>query len=470
MTYNLVIDIGSSRVKVLVFEAAKGVNPLYVVNKGYRFIKADLVFNNLLEAIKALPKAYLNEIDRIVVTGLRSGFLAVDKEGRPLLDVIPWYDNRAQEEAKALAEKIPDIFSRTGLQALPYYSAPKILWIRQRKRGLFQNAKKYLLLLDYIIYRLTDSDKFYTDPTIVNRTLLYNIRYREWDKEILDLLDIEEDKLPVVLPTGSVVGELNYKVRRSLRIGKKKIEVVIGGGDQQLALYALSDSNKDELVCNLGSGGFLLKEINDLKGMNKSFIYGVHTNNKFYIMEGVIINFGLALDKFLKLFNEEYRALKELPRMKTDVLVLPFFSGRGSPSWNPKLKGLIKGITLWTSKLELIKASLEGLSFEVKQIIEAFERAGHRVVDLKVTGGLAMNDNILRVLSDVTGRRLLKMKNLNSTALGGFLLSLGNRTNKFRRLVNEVEKVFEPTSDEDLKNYYEKKYDDYLNSIRAFKV
>lgn len=461
--YNLVIDIGSSRVKVLVFKVGS-VEPLYIVNKGYRFIKADLVFNNLLDALKALPRAYLNEVERIVITGLRSGFLAVDKEGRPLLDVIPWYDNRAQGEAKVLADKIPDVFFRTGLQALPYYSAPKILWIKGRRKDLFENIRKFLLLLDYIIYRLTDNERFLTDPTIANRTLLYNIRRRKWDGEILSALDIDEDKLPEVVPTGAIIGELNQKVRRLLRINKKRIEVMIGGGDQQLALYALN--NGRGLICNLGSGGFLLKSVNDLKMMDKSFIYGVHTDNNIYIMEGVIINFGLALDKFLKLLNRGYDVLKDAPRTKTEVLVLPFFSGRGSPTWNPACKSLVKGITLWSSKLELMKALLEGLSFELKQIIESFEKLGYKVEELKVTGGLAANDYILKIISDVTERRILKMKYLNSTALGAYLLSLGSEATKFRNVVNEVEKVFEPGDDKDMRNYYGEKYYEYLRVIK----
>ncbi len=451
--YTSVIIISSNSIKVGVFDEDK---LIFMNSEGFKNIKAEIAFKTITNLLLNIPQHLKVGISKLIIGGLRSGFLTVNKDGRIVVDVMPWYDKRALKEAEELERKIPGIFEVTGLRCLPYYSAPKILWLKRYYPEKVEKSYKFLLLLDYILSKLIGEKKhYYTDITIVNRTLMYNIRKREWSDEILSLLDVNEDKLPEVSETGKVLGILGESVRRKTRMSK--VEVINAGGDQQLSIYALADLKEDEVALNMDTGVFVLKPLKDLKPYTPKFIYSIHTDNRLFVLEGVVITAGLALSYMLHLLDLTYEAVRKAYPIRTNIIYTPFISGRGSPSWNPNIPASIFNLSLWSDKIEILKAVIEGILFEIKCVIESLNQEGINIKRVKVSGELSSDECLIQMLSDVLNLPVVRIEP-RETVFYGALKVAGNQKLKIKE-----SKVLYPN--DKLVKYYEEKYDYYKKIV-----
>ena len=451
--YTSVIIIGSNSIKVGVFEEDR---LIYMNSEGFKNIKAEIAFKTIINLLLNIPQHLKVGINKLIIGGLRSGFLTVNRDGRIIVDVMPWYDKRALKEAEELERKIPHIFEMTGLRCLPYYSAPKILWLKHYYPEKIEKTYKFLLLLDYIFSKLIgEKEHYYTDVTIVNRTLMYNIRKREWSSEVLSLLDIDEEKLPEVTGTGKVLGVLGENIRRRTRMSK--VEVINAGGDQQLSIYALKDLKEDEIALNMDTGVFVLKPLKDLRPYTPKFIYSIHTDNNLFVLEGVVITAGLALSNMLHLLGLTYESVRKAYSIRTNIVYTPFISGRGSPSWNPNIPASIFNLSLWSDRIEILKAVIEGILFEIKCVIESLSQEGIKVKRVKVSGELASDDCLLQMLSDVLNLPVIKMEPCETVFYGAL------RVADNRKLGVRESKILYPN--DKLIEYYEEKYDYYKRIV-----
>ncbi|MCK5389120.1 MAG: xylulose kinase, partial [Candidatus Thorarchaeota archaeon] len=174
------------------------------------------------------------QIVAIGVTNQRETVVPIDKDGAPLRNAIVWQDRRTVKQCQWIEEKTPpaQVYSITGLTIDPYFTAPKILWIRENEKAIYDKADKFLLVHDFLIYRL--SGEIVTDYSNASRTLLFDIRECKWSDSILNSLGISEEKLPVPVQSGTSVGELNDRAARETGL-KQGTPVIAGGGDQQCA-------------------------------------------------------------------------------------------------------------------------------------------------------------------------------------------------------------------------------------------
>jgi glycerol kinase len=384
-------------------------------------------------------RSRLKAVDAIVVTSQRATIMPIGKNGKLLSDAILWLDKRGMKECRFIESKIgkEQIYRRTGLRIDPYFSAPKILWIKRNRPYIYRKARKFFTVHDYILHALAGVE--FTDETQASRTMLFNIIKREWDDYILRMLDIDSEKLPQVSPTGAIVGELSREA--SNRVGiPRGIPVMAGGGDQQLAALGLGLIDGHRAGITTGSGSFTLAHVTEpLMEEKRRVLCSVSAAPNSWLLEAGIYTTGSiykwwrdispndgtleARQNAFELLDRQ--ALQSLNKHPSNLIVLPHFAGSAAPYWNPLAKGLIFNLTLGTSRADLIAGIMVGICVEAKKNLKIIEdMLGNRFKEVFVAGGASKSRVFTQLQADVLGKPVLKVSTNEATSLGGAMLAM----------------------------------------------
>ena len=350
------------------------------------------------------------------------------------------------------------IKQKTGLIADAYFSASKIKWLIEniaQVKELLENNNLCIGTIDsFLSYKLTG--KFVTDTTNASRTMLYNIHTLEWDKELLELLDIPENILPQVKNSSEV-----YAVTDKNVCG---IEVPIASviGDQQAALFGQGCFLPGETKTTYGTGCFLLmntgtKPVNSKHKLLTTIAIGINGKVE-YALEGSVF-IGGALIKWLRdeleiiSSAQECDILADSVKDSNGVVLVPAFTGLGAPYWNSYTRGTIVGLTRGVNKAHICRAALDAIAFQVKDEIECMKDDSQIDIPvLKVDGGVSVSDLMLQFQSDILGIPVCRPKNVETTITGAaFLagLAVGFWNSKDEILEQwEKDKIFNPLMDE----------------------
>jgi len=375
------------------------------------------------------------QIAAIGITNQRETTVVWDAEtGKPIHNAIVWQDRRTASicddlKDQGLEEEIKD---KTGLVVDAYFSGTKIKWLLDNVEGAREKAEQGKLRFgtidSWLIWKLTGGNTHVTDYTNASRTLIYNIKDLEWDDKLLDVLDIPKSMLPEVKQSSEVYGNtVDYHFFGA--------EVPIAGiaGDQQAATFGQVCYEKGMAKNTYGTGCFMLmntgeEPVKSENGLLTTIAYGIDGKVN-YALEGSIFIAGAAIQWLRDELNlidnapdSEYFA--EKVESTDGVYVVPAFAGLGAPYWDMYARGTIVGLTRGTSKEHLIRATLESLAYQTRDVLEAMEAdSGIELKTLRVDGGAAMNNFLMQFQADILGAEVERPEINETTALGSAYLA-----------------------------------------------
>ena len=375
------------------------------------------------------------DIAAIGITNQRETTVIWDREtGEPIANAIVWQDRRTAGYCDQLKKRKgleAYIKRNTGLVVDAYFSGTKIKWLLDNVRGARKKAEKGQLMAgtidSWLVYKLTGGTTHITDYTNASRTLLYNIGKLEWDKRLLKEMNIPQQILPEVKQSSEVYGNTSAELFGS------PIPIAGIAGDQQAALFGQACHSPGMAKNTYGTGCFMLMNtgesmVTSKSGLLTTIAWGLD-GKVTYALEGSIFIAGAAvqwLRDSVKLIDEspdsEYFAAKI--ESSEGVVVVPAFAGLGAPYWDMYARGAIFGLTRGSTNNHIIRATLESLAYQTRDVLDAMEKDSKiKLSALKVDGGACANDLLMQFQSDILGVDVERPKIIETTALGAAYLA-----------------------------------------------
>lgn len=375
------------------------------------------------------------QIAGIGITNQRETTVVWDKEtGLPIYHAIVWQSRQSAQIADELKEQgYSDLFhEKTGLIIDSYFSATKIRWILDHVPGAQERAEKGELLFgtidSWLVYKLTDGKVHVTDYSNASRTMLFNINTLEWDQEILDILNIPREMLPKVVSNSEI-----YGLTKTYHFFGSKVPIAGMAGDQQAALFGQMAFEPGMVKNTYGTGSFIVMNTGNKPQLSKNNLlttigYGINGEIN-YSLEGSVFVAGSSIQWLrdgLKLIEKasQSEAAALASKNEDEVYVVPAFVGLGAPYWDQDARGAVFGLTRGTTEKDFIKATLQGIAYQVRDILGAMEEdTGIDIPVLKVDGGAANNDYLMQFQADILNTSVQRAGDLETTALGAAFLA-----------------------------------------------
>ena len=466
----MAIDQGTTGTTVLILD--RRLAPRARVNQEFRqifpkpgWVEHDLedIWGSTLSTVqRALREAGLSgrDIAAIGITNQRETTALWDRRSsRPLHHAIVWQDRRTTDACARLkaAGHEQRVREKTGLVIDPYFSATKLQWLLDNVRGLREKADSgdaaFGTIDSFLVWRLTGGAVHVTDVSNASRTLLMDLRTREWDRELLDLFDVPRNVLPEIRPSSQV-----YGTTKGIKVLPDGIPVAGMAGDQQAALFGQACFAPGEAKCTYGTGAFLLQNVGpepvaSSRGLLTTVAWDVG-GEVAYALEGSSFVAGAAVQWLrdgLGLIEKaaDVEALAKEAKETGELVFVPALAGLGAPHWRPEARGLIRGIDRGTTAAHLARATLEGIAFLIFDLAESMRaEAGKPFPVFKVDGGASMNDLLMQFQADLLDVPVERPRMIETTALGAaFLAGLATGVWKDREEIRKAWKVgkrFEP--------------------------
>ncbi len=419
-----------------------------------------------------------HDIAGIGITNQRETTIVWDAEtGEPVYNAIVWQDRRTSEYCDSLREAGLDemIREKTGLIIDAYFSATKIKWILDHVPGARKRAEEGKLRFGtvdcWLISCLTRNKVHATDVTNASRTMLFNIHTLEWDKDLLRLFDIPESMLPEVKPSSGVFGET------TTTLFAHSLPIAGVAGDQQAALFGQMCVKPGAVKNTYGTGCFLLMNSGDKPIVSQNRLLSTIAwkigDKVTYALEGSIF-VGGSVVQWLRdglcciHSSSEVEALAESVPDTGGVYFVPALTGLGAPYWDQYARGLIDGISRGTKAAHIARAALEGIAFQVYDIVKDMELdSGLAISELKVDGGASRNNLLMQFQSDLLATEVLRPRITETTALGAAYLA-GLAVGYWDDIAQidsqwQVERKFEPMASPE---FVSKKLDGWKDAVR----
>jgi glycerol kinase len=480
--YILALDQGTSSSRAILFNKKGQVVGIQQKEFKQHYPKTGWVEQNPEEiwqsqlevATKVLKESGIGaeQIDSIGITNQRETTVVWDKNsGNAIYNAIVWQDKRTSSFCEEIKEDniAGNLMNATGLVIDSYFSATKLHWILNNVTGAKEKAQKGELLFGtidtWLIWKLTKGACHATDYTNASRTMLFNIHSLEWDKQLLAYFDIPETMMPTVHESSNVVAKTHPDW-----FSGQSIPIAGVAGDQQAALFGQAGFEKGMAKNTYGTGCFILTHtggeyVNSKHGLISTLTCDTQKGKPRYALEGSVFIAGAAikwLRDSLKIIDSaaSTQAMAESIDSTYGVYVVPAFTGLGAPYWNMYTQGTILGLTLGTGDKHIVRATLEALAYQSKDVIRAMEQdAGISIHSLNVDGGACANNYLMQFQSDILNTEVIRPANIESTALGAAFLA-GLATGFWKDLselenIRAVDSTFKPTmSDVDRKKLY----------------
>jgi len=431
-------------------------------NPGWVEQDANEIYRNQIATARQLINKYdisFSEIAAIGITNQRETTVVWNRNtGKPIYNAIIWQDKRTENYCSKI--KNGDfgkyINAVTGLVVDSYFSATKLKWILDNVQGAREMARRGDLLFgtidSWLIWRLTSGKCHVTDCSNASRTMMFNIHTQEWDENILDEFDIPMSMLPNIVDSSAEIGITDKLVFDA--------EIPICGiaGDQQAALFGQACYNKGSVKNTYGTGCFMLmntgdKEVRSECGLVTTIAWRIG-GKVTYALEGSVFVAGAAIQWLRdKLGIIKTAAETEKIAMSVNdtngVYFVPAFVGLGAPYWNMNVRGNISGITAGVTYKHIVRATLESMAYQTKDVLDAMEKdSGIMISALNVDGGAAVNDFLMQFQSDILQIDVQRPKVVESTSLGAAYLAalaIGWGTLVELASARDIERTFSPT-------------------------
>ena len=470
--YVIALDQGTTSSRAIVYD--KNANPLgskqreftqYYPHPGWVEHDAEEIFKCQLKVLQSLlieNEIRHDEIAAIGITNQRETVVIWDKEsGKPVYNAVVWQCRRTADYCeKLMKEGYTDIIrEKTGLLIDAYFSGTKIKWILDNVPGVRERAERGELLAGtidtWLIWKLSGGRAHVTDYTNASRTMLFNIYKLDWDDELLELLGIPRCLLPEVCDSSKVYCETDPEICGFAA------PIASAIGDQQAALFGQGCFNKGDAKNTYGTGCFMLMNTGDKPVASKQLLttIALGMNGRVeYALEGSVF-IGGAVIKWLRDELELISSAPEIDRLAESVpdsngaYLVPAFVGLGTPYWDMYARGTIVGLTRGVKKAHICRAALEGIAYEVRDVLDTMVAdSGTPINTLNVDGGACVSNIMMQFQADILNTKVCRPKNVETTALGAAYLAglatgfWASKEDILKR--RETDRVFEPVMEE----------------------
>lgn len=432
------------------------------------------------EALLKIGCTY-KDIEAIGITNQRETTIVWDKEtGLPICNAIVWQCRRTAKYCdRLLSSGYGEMIHRkTGLLIDAYFSGTKLKWILDNVVGAREKAEEGKLLFGtvetWLIWKMTGGKVHVTDYSNASRTMMFNINTLTWDEDILKLLEIPASMLPVPVPSSCVYGETDPTIFGG--------PIKIGGaaGDQQAALFGQTCFDVGEGKSTYGTGSFLLvntgkKPVFSKNGLVTTIAWGLDGKVN-YALEGSVFVCGAAIQWLRDEINileksSDSEAMAMAVEDSCGLIVVPAFVGLGAPYWDPYARGAVMGITRGANKNHLVRATLESLAYQTRDLIDAMtDDLGTRITSLKVDGGACSNNFLMQFQSDILNCTVKRPVCVETTSLGAAYLAglaVGYWENKEDVVHNwQTDRIFEPSMEDEKREELLKEWKKAVSRVR----
>lgn len=436
------VDVGTTGVKAVVFD--KSGRMLARAYEEYPLLfpfpgACELDSRSVVEAsLRVILRASAEAGVPVRAIGIASqgeAFTPLDADGRMLGNIMVSSDTRAQSLVGPWSESFgPErLYRITGHTAYPMYSLFKLLWLRENQPDAWAKARKFLFCEDLIAYLLTGEAR--TDYTMAARTMMFDVAKKEWSPEVLDAVGLSSDQLPEVVPSGGIVGT----VKPELGLGEN-VTVSVCGHDQPVGALGCGAAAPGRAAYSIGTTECICPAADHLvlspEMMKANLATYPHVLMDTYTTVAFSLNGGSVMkwvrDQFATREASEAQAKGEDPYdhiiaaasdEPADVVLLPHFGPTGTPHFDALGAGTLFGLKLSTSRAEVLRAFLEGITYEMKWNLSILDEAGFGLDELRAIGGGAKSDVWMQIKADILGVPLTTMRVTEATCMGAALLA-----------------------------------------------
>lgn len=404
------IDLGTSSVKLLlvnkngdVLNSVTKEYPISFPKKGYSEQNPEDWYAKTVEGLKELVAGRERELKGIAFGGQMHGLVMLDENDNVLRPAILWNDSRSAKQCNYLNNTVgkEKLTEMTANIAFPGFTAPKILWVKENEPEIFRRCRKIMLPKDYLCYKLCG--EFCTEPSDASGTLLYDVKNGCWNREMLKICSVSEEMLPEIRKSTDAVGTLKKETAAFLGLGETV--VALGGGDNAAAAVGMGVVGKNKCSISLGTSGtvFITSDKFTVDGKNALHSFA-HADGGYHLM-GCILSAASCNKWFAEdiLKTSDYAALQKNIKIgeKNSVVFLPYLMGERSPHNDPDARGAFVGMSMNTSREDMVKAVMEGVAFALRDCVEIARESGINLTTAKICGGGAKSRIWCQITADV---------------------------------------------------------------------
>lgn len=494
--YIMSIDQGTTSSRAILFDKEGDIKGVAQREFKQYFPKSGWVehdANEIWTSVLAVMTEVLNEneinadqIEGIGITNQRETTVIWDKNtGRPIYHAIVWQSRQTQSICHELKEQGHEetFRNKTGLLLDPYFAGTKVKWILDNVDGAREKAENGDLLFGtidtWLVWKLSGGEAHITDYSNASRTLMYNIYDLKWDDELLDLLNVPKQLLPEVKESSEI-----YAHTKDYHFFGQEVPISGIAGDQQAALFGQACFERGDVKNTYGTGGFMLMNtgedpVKSESGLLTTIAYGLDGKVN-YALEGSIFVSGSAIQWLrdgLRIINSAPQSENYATRVDStdNVYFVPAFVGLGTPYWDSEARGAIFGLSRGTEKEHFIRATLESLCYQTRDVMEAMSKDSKiEVNNLRVDGGAVKNNFIMQFQADIVNTAVERPEIQETTALGaaylaglavGFWDSKDEITNRW-----QLETEFTPQMSEEDRTKLYKGWKKAVEATQVFKL
>jgi gluconokinase len=474
--YVLAIDIGTTSLKALVVDRSGRVRASHSVDYPLAAPAPDRAEQNpdqILAAVvqgvrQAMYQAGIRPEELLCasLSAAMHSLIALDHEGRPLTPCIIWADNRSREQAERLKAdgRGKKIYLATGTPIHPMSPLPKLMWLREREPELFQRARMFLGIKEYVLHRLFG--RYVMDHSLASATGMFNLQARTWDEGALEAAGVEPERLPQLMPTTGVLEGLNpsYAEKMGLPID---LPFVLGASDGVLANLGNGAFEPGCVAVTIGTSGAVRATVREPVTDPHQRLFCYVLTDRHWVIGGAINNGGIMLrwvrDELATLEAEIARSrgldpydhlsalASQVPAGSDGLLFLPYLTGERAPYYNANARGVFFGLSLAHGKRHMIRAVMEGVMYRIFTVVKALRELSGQEVEIRASGGFARSAFWCKLMADIIGTRVCIPDTIESSGLGAAklgLLGIGE-IRDFAELNdwNRIPRTYEPAED-----------------------
>lgn len=462
------IDLGTSGVKVLLLSSeGKTLStvtkeyPLYFPQNGWSEQNPEDWYNQTVNALKEI----LTDVDGERVrsfsfSGQMHGLVMLDENDNVIRPALLWNDCRSQAQTDKLNEEKDFLLDNTANIAFAGFTLPKLLWVKENERENYSKISKIMLPKDYLAYKL--SGNFRTDVSDASGTLYFDVKNRDWSKEILRKYEINETWLPKVLESYECAGNLKEEIAESL--GVKDVKIIIGAGDNAAAAIGTGTVKDGDCNISLGTSGTIFTVSDKFSVDRDSAIHSFCSAGGNYHQMACMLSAAVCCNWWTeKILNDSYDSVLSKRDIlgENEVMFLPYLMGERSPLNDTDVRGMFYGLSLDTDKDDISLAVLEGVAFALRHNVDIIRNMGINIEKSNICGGGTKNKLWLKIIANVLGIELNIPENQEGASLGAALLAAKGVMSKeeYAELENKVYKTAETVvPSKELTEKYEKQY------------
>ena len=437
----IAIDIGTTNCKVIkIDEEGKLLTnhqlPVVSITDDNGCFEQDpeLIFLSVLDLLEKTIGNNGEAVACISFSAAMHSIMAIDVNGKLLSNAMIWADTRSKKYAQELKEQgvSEKIYEQTGTPIHAMSPLSKIIWFKNERKEIFENAFKFISIKEYIFFRL--SDKFLVDEGIASCTGLYDIYNHCWFDEALEIAGINNSMLSEVVPVTHIEKDLLPKIIKKYSFLKGQI-LVCGGNDGCLANLGCGALYDKQAALSIGtSGAVRIAEYRPERAKLYPLFRYLLTRD-IYITGGPVNSGGIVIDWFAKNFlsipidsDENFQLVMEKAAEaeagSEGVLFLPYLLGERAPIWDADATGLFHGLKIKHYQSHLTRAVIEGISFNLRQILEAIENNGKKMDEVIVTGVITKSDWWMQLLADMFGKKIMLNEPVDASAMGAAIIGM----------------------------------------------